>query len=83
MSNVIQFPTVAKFIVIASDASPDDTIFASIEVSKQSFVNINDAIECFKSLQKKHDEVELYTADYVLIETTHDFDDFEEAHQYI
>lgn len=83
MSNVIQFPTVANFIVIASDTSPDDTLFASIEVSKQYFASINDAIECFKSLEKKHDEVELYTADYVLIETTHDFADFEDAQQYI
>lgn len=79
MTNVIQFPSNENFVVIAYDSSPDDTIFSTIEVCRQKFAIINDAISAFKSLQNIHDEVELYTNDFQLIETTHDFNNFEDA----
>ena len=79
MTNVINFPTKENFVVIASDATTDDTIFATNEVCRQKFASVNDAISAFKTLEKSHDEVELYTIDYDLIESTHDFNNFEDA----
>ena len=82
MTNVINFPTNQKpyFIVYAYDESEDDNSFDFLEeVAKFVYANIDDAISQFKSLAEFHDDVELYTINHDLIESTHDFNNFEDA----